>query len=59
MLPSLETITHVFVCRGVRSIAAAVFFGFYKNCCEAQAVGSTVVFPRCVVVEPTEVDCLF
>lgn len=59
MLPSLETFTHVFVCGGVGSIAAAVFLGFYKSCCEAHGAGSTVVLPRFVVVEPTEADCLF
>lgn len=31
MLPSLNTITHGFVCRGVGSIAAAVFMGFYAT----------------------------
>ncbi|KAI0010458.1 tryptophan synthase beta subunit-like PLP-dependent enzyme [Xylariaceae sp. FL0662B] len=59
MLPSLADITHIFVCGGVGSIAAAVFLGFYKRFCETQAVGNLVKFPRCVVVEPTEADCLF
>ncbi|KAI0866555.1 tryptophan synthase beta subunit-like PLP-dependent enzyme [Xylaria cubensis] len=59
MLPSLTDITHVFVCGGVGSIAAAVFLGFYERFCETQAVGTSAKFPRCVVVEPTEADCLF
>lgn len=59
MLPNLETITHVFVCGGVGSIAAAVFMGFYKRCCEIQSLDSAVTLPRCVVVEPNEADCLF
>lgn len=59
MLPSLRDITHVFVCGGVGSIAAAVFLGFYKRFREIQETGVSVNFPRCVVVEPTEADCLF
>lgn len=59
MLPSLETITHVFVCGGVGSIAAAIFMGFYNRFCEIRKAGSTVTLPRFVVVEPTEADCLF
>lgn len=59
MLPSLNTITHVFVCGGVGSIAAAVFIGFYKRWCEIKAVDCTGGLPRFVVVEPTEADCLF
>lgn len=59
MLPNLETITHVFVCGGVGSIAAAVFMGFYKRCCELQSLDNAVTPPRCVVVEPNEADCLF
>ncbi|TRX99010.1 hypothetical protein FHL15_000352 [Xylaria flabelliformis] len=59
MLPSLTDITHVFVCGGVGSIAAAVFLGFYERFCEIQAEGTSAKFPRCVVVEPTEADCLF
>lgn len=58
MLPSLNTITHVFVCGGVGSIAAAVFMGFYKQFCEARASESDVSLPRFVVVEPIEADCL-
>lgn len=59
MVPSLETVTHVFVCGGVGSIAAAVFMGFYKRFCEIQLADSHVALPRCVIVEPTEADCLF
>lgn len=59
MLPSLKTITHVFVCGGVGSIAAAIFMGFYNRFSEIQNPGSTVELPRFVVVEPTEADCLF
>lgn len=59
MLPSLKDITHVFVCGGVGSIAAAVFLGFYKRFREIEAADSSISFPRCVVVEPTEADCLF
>lgn len=59
MLPSLETITHVFVCGGVGSIAAAIFMGFYQSFREMKTPGSTIGLPRFVVVEPTEADCLF
>lgn len=59
MLPSLETITHVFVCGGVGSIAAAIFMGFHNRFCEIRKAGSTVTLPRFVVVEPTQADCLF
>lgn len=59
VVPTLETVTHVFVCGGVGSIAAAVFMGFYKHFCEIQAADSKVEFPRCVIIEPTEADCLF
>lgn len=59
MLPSLRDITHVFVCGGVGSIAAAVFLGLYKRFREIQEAGISVKFPRCVVVEPAEADGLF
>lgn len=59
MLPSPEIITHVFVCGGVGSIAAAVFMGFHKRWCELQAVAATRGLPRFVVVEPNQADCLF
>lgn len=59
MLPKVEDVTHVFVCGGVGSIAAAVFLGFYKRFQKAkEAENASVEFPRCVVVEPTEADCL-
>lgn len=59
MLPSLETVTHVFVCGGVGNIAATIFMGFHKRLCELQAVAATRGLPRFVVVEPSEADCLF
>ncbi|KAI0189794.1 tryptophan synthase beta subunit-like PLP-dependent enzyme [Xylaria flabelliformis] len=40
-------------------IAAAVFLGFYERFHETQAAGTSAKFPRRVVVEPTEADCLF
>ncbi|KAL1614666.1 hypothetical protein SLS54_009539 [Diplodia seriata] len=53
MVPDLSSITHVFVCGGVGSIAAAVFLGFLTRLQDAVEV------PRFVVVEPSEADCLF
>ncbi|KAK7409287.1 hypothetical protein QQX98_008527 [Neonectria punicea] len=60
MVPAVEDITHVFVCGGVGSIAAAVFLGFftrYSQLRESQG-GKAIEPPRFVVVEPTEADCL-
>lgn len=61
IIPMVDKITHVFVCGGVGSIAAAIFQGFYKHFHEIQqssATGSTIRLPRFVVVEPSEADCL-
>ena len=58
MLPKVEDITHVFVCGGVGSIAAAVFLGFYKRFQTTMEGEKIANFPRCVVVEPMEADCL-
>ncbi|KAH6959912.1 tryptophan synthase beta subunit-like PLP-dependent enzyme [Ilyonectria sp. MPI-CAGE-AT-0026] len=61
MVPAVEDITHVFVCGGVGSIAAAVFLGFFTRFSELQKSrgGKVLEPPRFVVVEPTEADCLF
>lgn len=61
MVPNLEGITHVFVCGGVGSIAAALFLGFYTRFMEMKEPqrGKTVTVPRFVVVQPTEADCLY
>ncbi|KAH7123458.1 tryptophan synthase beta subunit-like PLP-dependent enzyme [Dactylonectria estremocensis] len=61
MVPAVEDITHVFVCGGVGSIAAAVFLGFFTRFSELQISrgGNALEPPRFVVVEPTEADCLF
>lgn len=53
---SLRSITHVFVCGGVGSIAAAVFLGIAMRWWEVQ--GGNKDMPRFVVVEPIEADCL-
>ncbi|OQD87984.1 hypothetical protein PENSOL_c074G01430 [Penicillium solitum] len=61
MIPAVDKVTHVFVCGGVGSIAAAIFQGFYKRFYEIQkssAASATVAMPRFVVVEPSEADCL-
>ncbi|CAI7658300.1 unnamed protein product [Penicillium crustosum] len=61
MIPAVDKVTHVFVCGGVGSIAAAIFQGFYKHVCEIQkssAASATVTMPRFIVVEPSEADCL-
>ncbi|KXH42129.1 hypothetical protein CNYM01_07337 [Colletotrichum nymphaeae SA-01] len=58
MLPSLQDITHVVVCGGVGSIAAAIFLGFYKHFNQIAASSNSNTFPRCIVIEPTEADCL-
>ncbi|KAL1620797.1 hypothetical protein SLS56_009463 [Neofusicoccum ribis] len=55
MVPSVGEITHVFVCGGVGSIAAAVFLGFFARLRKTQSTN----LPRFVVVEPSEADCLF
>jgi diaminopropionate ammonia-lyase len=61
MIPAIDKITHVFVCGGVGSIAAAIFQGIYNHFYKVQkssAVPTTVKMPRFVVVEPSEADCL-
>lgn len=59
MLPAVQDITHVFVCGGVGSIAAAVFLGFFHQYTQLRDSGnSSKPPPRFVVVEPTEADCL-
>ncbi|KAK2758518.1 diaminopropionate ammonia-lyase [Colletotrichum kahawae] len=58
MLPCVGDITHVFVCGGVGSIAAAVFMGLYKHFQELQGLGYSVQIPRFVVIEPNQADCL-
>ncbi|KAM0540808.1 hypothetical protein ACHAPJ_013496 [Fusarium lateritium] len=60
-IPAVEDITHVFVCGGVGSIAAAVFLGFFTRFSQIQQSnqGRVLTPPRFVVVEPTEADCLY
>ena len=58
-IPSVEHITHVFVCGGVGSIAAAIFQGFYRRFLQiSKTTTPPPAFPRFVVVEPKEADCL-
>lgn len=61
MIPELERITHVFVCGGVGSIAAAIFLGFLTRFEQIQSSKAAVRegLPRFVVVEPCAADCLF
>lgn len=61
MVPDVEKITHVFVCGGVGSIAAAVFLGFFTRHSQVQKSRGDEAAnpPRFVVVEPTEADCLY
>lgn len=61
MIPAVDKISHVFVCGGVGSIAAAIFQGFYKcfhKIQQSSASFSTLNLPRFIVVEPSEADCL-
>lgn len=61
MVPAVDKITHVFVCGGVGSIAAAIFQGIYRRLQEIQQSSttcSTLSLPRFIVVEPSEADCL-
>ncbi|PYI21340.1 tryptophan synthase beta subunit-like PLP-dependent enzyme [Aspergillus violaceofuscus CBS 115571] len=59
MLPAEAAISHVFVCGGVGSIAAAVFLGFMLRHQSLTQTGGTLASPpRFVVVEPREADCL-
>ncbi|KAF7557708.1 hypothetical protein G7Z17_g447 [Cylindrodendrum hubeiense] len=61
MVPAIEDITHVFVCGGVGSIAAAVFLGFFirRQQIQGSKDSGPTTTPRFVVVEPSEADCLF
>ncbi|KAI5456788.1 tryptophan synthase beta subunit-like PLP-dependent enzyme [Mariannaea sp. PMI_226] len=55
-LPSVSGITHVFVCGGVGSIAAAIYQGFYTH---LKSKGDDLIkLPRFILVEPSEADCL-
>ncbi|CAG8919249.1 unnamed protein product [Penicillium salamii] len=56
LIPQFDQISHVFVCGGVGSIAAAIFQGFYTHLRGDQDTPTRV--PRFVVVEPSEADCL-
>ncbi|KAJ6178234.1 tryptophan synthase beta subunit-like PLP-dependent enzyme [Penicillium mononematosum] len=56
LIPRLDRISHVFVCGGVGSIAAAIFQGFYTHLRGNRKTPAEV--PRFVVVEPSEADCL-
>lgn len=56
LIPRLDRISHVFVCGGVGSIAAAIFQGFYTHLHRNQK--AFVKVPRFIVVEPSEADCL-
>ncbi|KAE8321167.1 tryptophan synthase beta subunit-like PLP-dependent enzyme [Aspergillus sergii] len=53
-IPVLDRITHVFVCGGVSSIAAAIFQGFYTRIHDNHAYK----MPCFILVEPSEADCL-
>ncbi|EKJ72018.1 hypothetical protein FPSE_07805 [Fusarium pseudograminearum CS3096] len=61
MVPAVEEITHVFVCGGVGSIAAAVFLGFFTHYSQIQEARGAKALnpPRFIVVEPIEADCLY
>ncbi|MCJ1241880.1 hypothetical protein MMC14_009886 [Varicellaria rhodocarpa] len=61
MLQAVEKTTHVLVCGGVGSIAAALFLGFfthYKQVQESHA-GLPTKPPCFIVIEPSEADYLF
>ncbi|KAI1145121.1 tryptophan synthase beta subunit-like PLP-dependent enzyme [Nemania diffusa] len=56
LIPSVDRITHVFVCSGVGSIAAPIFQGFYTRLCGYQKVLKNLL---CfIVVKPFEADGL-
>ncbi|ETS75447.1 hypothetical protein PFICI_12391 [Pestalotiopsis fici W106-1] len=61
MIPAVDKITHVLICGGVGSIAAAVFLGFYTRFQEFKILNKDkdTSVPRFVVIEPEEADCLF
>lgn len=50
-IPDPQSLTHVFMCAGVGSIAAAVFMGVMSRC--------SVDHPRFFVIEPDAADCLY
>ncbi|KAI0435827.1 tryptophan synthase beta subunit-like PLP-dependent enzyme [Xylaria telfairii] len=56
LIPNIDGITHVLVCGGVGSVAAAIFQGFYTRLCEDRRAPDK--WPRFIVVEPFEADCL-
>jgi diaminopropionate ammonia-lyase len=59
MLPEVTNVSHIFVCGGVGSIAAAVFLRFYLHHWSSKGTTcSDSKPPRFVVVEPEEADCL-
>ena len=55
-LACASDITHIFVCGGVGSIAAAIFQGFYSHLKATEADPGNL--PRFVLVEPSQADCL-
>ena len=61
MIGKVEEITHVLMCAGVCSIAAAVFIGFFLNSQKFHKLrpDTTIMTPRFVIIEPSEADCLF
>ena len=60
IIPEVEKTSHVFMCGGVGSIAAAMIMGFFSHCQQDQTPLSrtTIGIPRFVVIEPDEADCL-
>ncbi|GAW16612.1 hypothetical protein ANO14919_060450 [Xylariales sp. No.14919] len=56
LISNVDRVTHVLVCGGVGSIAAAVFLGFYTRLRGDQKAPARL--PRFVVIEPSEADCL-
>jgi diaminopropionate ammonia-lyase len=61
MVPCVNDITHVFVCGGVGSVAAAVFLGVlnrFNSMQRPNKLESVSSLPRFIVVEPSEADCL-
>lgn len=55
MLAAHEPITHIFVCGGVGSIAAAIFQGFYRHYQDSKKAP----IPRFIAVESSVADCLY
>ncbi|KAI0098091.1 tryptophan synthase beta subunit-like PLP-dependent enzyme [Nemania sp. FL0031] len=60
MVPSVKNISHVLVCGGVGSIAAAIFLGILTRFREIEQENpdEQIILPRFIVVEPQEADCL-